>query len=265
MLVERHSPRYVFRILVLTVLLHGCTGTTGSDVVHFTAYASGISDESSETLTFTSGRKYSVVLSEATLHVGALYLNQNRPISGSGETSCILPGTYVAEVREGLTINVLSTQRQFFPSIGDGTATLAESAEVWLFGTTYDAQDDSTVIVDVAGVASKDKVDYPFKGTFTIGKNRIVSPVDPSLPGSNPICKQRIISPIPTDILPQDGGVLSLLIDPREWFGNVDFASLPLGTDGVRVFQDTPDNTASQALFDGVKSASSYQFFWVTQ
>ncbi len=75
-----------------------CVGTTGGDQVTFSAVASGPADVSGGQLEFVNDRGWHVVLTHAVLHVGAIYLNQSIPVSGAQVTSCILNGTYVAEV-----------------------------------------------------------------------------------------------------------------------------------------------------------------------
>ena len=59
------------------------------------------------TLSFTNGLDYAVTLTRARLHVGAIYLNQSVPSSGSQETSCVLPDIYVAQVIGPLEVNAL--------------------------------------------------------------------------------------------------------------------------------------------------------------
>ncbi len=244
-----------------------CVGTTGSGLVTFKAYASGPHDaDPTKPFEFDSGRGYHVVLTKAQLHVGAVYLNLSAPISGAQPTSCVLPGVYVGEVTKGLDVDVLSPKPQPFPVIGDGTADHAVTGEVWLTGGEIDALDDPTVILDLAGTATKAGVSYPFAATFTIGQNRKRPPLDPALPGSNPICKQRIATPIPVDVTPYDGGSLYLEIDPRGWFGDVDFAVVPEAQTSPPLYQfvdsSAPDvDYASRNLFNALRvSIGVYTF-----
>jgi len=251
------------RILFTIALTMGCVGSTGSDLVTFSTYASGPRDHAAGTpLELESGRGYHVSLTRARVHVGAVYLNRSLPISGAQATSCILPGIYVAQNLGGLDIDVLSPSPQRFPELGNGTADRALAAEVWLSGGDVNDEDDATTILDIAGTASKGAETYPFEGKITLGKNWRIPPSDVTTPGANPICKVRIVSPIPVSITPRNGGSLALEIDPTGWFANVDFAALPK-TDDVYRFADAPTDPASKNLYLGLRaSIGVYRFSW---
>jgi hypothetical protein len=250
-----------------------CVGSTGSDLVTFQAYASGLHTiVPGQPFAFDSGRGFHVVLTKAKLHVGALYLQRGRPISGAQPVGCINAGVhsapvYVAEVVNGLDVDVLSPTPQPFPIDGDGSADRALTAEVWFAGAAIDAPDDPTVVLDVAGTATKGANSWPFEASFTIGQNRAIPPFDSTLPGSNPICKQRIATPIAIDLTPTNGGALYLEVDARAWFANVDFTQLPQVqaspplyrfTDSSAPSTDQPSRNLFQALhaFDGVYAFS---------
>jgi len=142
------------------------------------------------------------------LHVGAIYLNQTVPSSGAQETSCVLPGIYVAEVFGPLDIDALSGDEQIFPFDGEGNAQAAKAAELWLTGGDTRAPRDvndignAPVILDVAGTAEKAGASFPFEAQLDIGANRAIPSSDPAHRGSNPICKQRIVTPIAVNITP---------------------------------------------------------------
>ena len=56
-----------------------CVGQTGGDSIVFPAAAAGPADAvAGQPLTFVSGA-FDIVLSQATLHVGAIYLDQTAP------------------------------------------------------------------------------------------------------------------------------------------------------------------------------------------
>lgn len=247
----------------------GCVGTTGSDLVTFRAYGRGPSDVHDHTLDLDTGRGYHVTLTKAFLHIGAIYLNRSRPISGAQATSCILPGIYVAQITTGIDIDVLVSDLQPFPLPGEATADRAVTGEVWLTGGDVNAQDDPTQILDLEGDATKDGETRHFTASFTIGKNRQLPPLDKAQPGTNPICKQRIATPIPIDLTPRnDGGALVLTIDPRLWFANVDFSQLkPSSSDpSTYAFTDSSDSAADAAsrnLFQALHaSVGVYSFAW---
>lgn len=246
--------------------LAGCVGTTGGDLVSFDAYAAGPEDaHEGQPYSFRSGRGYDVTLTRARLHVGAVYLNRSRPTSVGADQSCQLPGIYVAQVTSGLDVDALSPALQPFPQKGFATTEHASSAEVWLFGQgDINAEDDSTVILDVAGIARKDGAEYPFDGTVTIGRNREL-PSPPETPGANPICKQRIASPIPVDLAITPGQDLILRVDPAGLFSNVEFSGLEKvqGSPPLYRFHDASDDQPSIALYSGLRSSiGTYDVTW---
>lgn len=262
------DPRFGWLVLAaLAAPLAACVGTTGSDLLTFDAAAAGPEDAvEGQPYEFTSGRDYRVTLTRAKLHVGAVYLNRARAISGAQATGCILPGIYVAQVTEGIDVDVLSPTPQPFPVKGDATADRAIVGEVWLTHGDVDEPEDSGVILDVAGTAEKNGEVFPFEGALTIGKNRLPPIADPALPSAHPICKERIVSPIDIDLTPRSGGSLLLRIDPRGWFTNVDFAQLvePDAPSLPYVFADETEPGPSASLYHGIQARTGvYHFSWV--
>ena len=244
-----------------------CVGTTGGELVTFTAAAAGPADVSGHRLTFTSGRGFQVVLTRAILHVGALYLNESLPVSGAQSTDCILPGTYVAQETTGRDIDLLDATPQVFPDYGDATSTLARAGEVWLKGDgSVNDPADSTPILTIEGTATEGAESWFFFGELTIGASRLRAVTDASLPSAHPICKERIVSPIALPpITPTQGGTLMLRIDPRELFVNVDFSSLKqASTMPTRYrFADASTDQASASLYQALRASGNlYQFSW---
>lgn len=234
---------------IILVLLAAC-GTTGGTTVKFDVVGRGSPGAS----TFDNALGWHVVLDQARVHVGAVYLNLAVPISGSQDTSCILPGIYTAEELYPLDIDVLSAAPQAFPEVGTGTDDEARTGEVWLTGGDINAPDDPTVIAEVSGTASRAAASVPFSATITIGQaNRGIPPSNPAQPSQHPICKQRIVTPIPVDLRPADNGTLAVTIDATQWFANVDFSFVPPGG----VFPDDNSNPASQNLFAGLRAATT--------
>jgi len=262
--------RHAYAVALACLGLCGCVGTTGSDLVEFKSYAAGPEGaEPNQPLTFTTPRGWTVTLTKATFHIGAMYLDSAVPIAGSQATSCILPGLYVASIPGSVDVDVLDGTPHEFSVKGEGTSTQARAGELWLSGADVNAQDDSTVILATEGTASNTNQTIPFKGSITIGQNRAVPPSDPSMPGANPICKQRIVSPLPVDLTPRAGGALLLRINPAGWFSNVEFSALkpPTEPSGVYVFSDSNADQPSLNVFNGLKQASSetYRFSWLKQ
>jgi hypothetical protein len=249
-----------------------CIGTTGGELVSFRAAAAGPADaRNGEALQFNTDGGWQVVLTKATLHVGALYLDQSMPVSGSQGTNCILPGTYVAQSTSGRDVDLLSPDPQLFPSEGEGTTyPPALVGQVWLTGGDINATADSTPLLVLAGTAAKNGTTIPFTANITIGANRQSSGSE--LAGASPICKERIVSPIPTSVVIGTAGGLLLRIDPRFLFLNIDFRELTKAS-STYSFSDDPNSPnytqPSRNLYQNLHSsgvlgqrAALYTFSW---
>lgn len=249
----------------------GCVGTTGGDVVDFPAAASGPVDADALRSTgFVTDRGWHVVLTKATLHVGAMYLTQSRPVSGAQVTDCVLPGTYVAQVTTGRDVDLLSPLPQRFPTLGHGTTLEALVGQIWLASDAdHDLDDpsDTTPILVVEGAADRAGDVRPFSGTITIADNRVSQ--GGSAAGSNTFCKQRIVSPIPASVAVQRSGGLLLRVDPRQLFVNVDFAALgTFSDDPSQIDPNSPDyySQPSANLYQNLHAIRTisplYSFTW---
>jgi hypothetical protein len=252
-------------LALLSLALAGC-GSTGNALVTFHAAGAGPAGATAgQPLVFTNGRGYQVTLTQARLHIGAVYLNRSVPISGAQAQPCILPGIYTGQVTSPLDVDALSPDLQFFAADGEGTADESLTGEVWLFGSDVNATADTTVLASVEGTAvGGGGASFAFTGRITIGTNRAVPVNDPSLPGANPLCKQRIVTPIPIDIRLAQGGTLVVRVDPRSWLNNVDFAQIPPDPQDParRRFLDLSQGQPDLALYGGVRSTSTYVFEW---
>jgi len=245
-------------------LCTSCVGTTGGQVIDFEAAAAGPPDANGE-LDFTNGRGWQITLTSATLHVGAMYLVEALPTSGAQATSCILPSTYVAEVTDGLDVDLLSSAPQTFPTRGHGTTSLALAGQVWLTQGLVDSAEQSAPILALAGTAARDSDVRPFTAQVTISaSNRTPNASDS--PFANPICKQRVVSPIATTVQVEDRGGLLLRVDPRLLFVNVDFDALSPSPDGeVYAFKDDSSDQPSVNLYQNLHAAGGlYSFSWST-
>jgi hypothetical protein len=257
-------------IATLAAALAGCGGSTGSGLVTFAAAGAGPGDAPGSTpWAFDTSAGFHVELTRATLHVGAVYLNASPPISGAGETSCILPGVYIAEVIKGRDIDLLSPTPQPFPTKGEGKTDPASIGEVWLMGTRdVNETVDPTPILVIAGAASKAGVTRSFSGTLTISKNRKKTPPT-ATPWANPICKERIVTPIRIDVVPRDTGTLVMRADPRQLLASVDFDDPTflmrdaVAGDATRVvFDDNASTSPGLNLYIGLRATSTYSFEW---
>src|SRR5450755_4388114 len=129
----------------------GCVGQTGGQTVVFSVAAAGPTDASAgQPLAFTSGG-FDVVLTRATLHIGAVYLDQAAPVSGAQATDCYLTGTYVAQETAALDVDLLNPAPQPFPAPALGiTEPPALVEQVWLTGGDINAAADATPILVIA-------------------------------------------------------------------------------------------------------------------
>jgi hypothetical protein len=255
------------RLLVLCALVAAdCAGATGDHLVTFSAAAAGPADIAGN-IEFDSPAGFRVRLDRARLHIGAVYLSQARPLAGSQETSCLQAveiGVYVGQVTQGLDVDLLSPTPQPFPVSGEGTTVAAKSGEIWLTGGDVNAEADTTVILDIAGLATRNADQFPFQGAITIGKNWALPSPASTMPGAHPICKQRIVTPIAVDLALDSGGTLLVRADPRALFGSsVDFSALRSTVDGVYRFDDGRLSTVDLNLYTSLHSASLYSFAWV--
>ena len=251
--------------LVAALVGVACVGATGGELVTFSAAAAGPEDATT-TLAFMTDLGWNVTLTQATLHVGAVYLDQSMPVSGSQGTNCILPGTYVAEVVSEIDVDLLSPTPQPFPTSGQGTTIPpALVGQVWLTQGDVNATDQTPILV-IAGTAEKGGTTMSFKGQVTIGTNR---QAPSSAAGAAPICKEHIVSPIPTSVEVGTSGGLLLRVDPRLLFVNVDFSQLTQFSDGFG-FSDDPTSAQytqpSRNLYQNLHSSGAlYTFSWTDQ
>jgi hypothetical protein len=254
------------RAAILLLPLLACVQTTGGAIVDFPVAAAGRSDlTEGAPFEFTSDvGGWHVVLTKATLHVGAIYLDQAEPVSGAGATPCILPGTYVAQMTTGMDVDLLSPRPQRFPALGHGTTGQALVGQMWLTGgNDVNATDDPTKILVVAGTADKAGDVRPFSGTITIGSNRQLGTSGAA--GASPICKERIVTVDALVPVAASGGLL-VRIDVQKLFTNVDWSSLAKLSNAY-AFQDAPNEDQPSTnlygnLHAGSASGSPYTFTW---
>ena len=192
----------------------GCIGQTGGNAVDFPVAAAGpASAISGQPLSCNSDGSWNITLTQATIHVGAVYLDQSQPVSGGQATSCYLTGTYVAQETSGLDVDLLSPNRQPFPAKAHGiTNPPALVGQVWLTHGDINTIPDLVPVLQVAGTATQAGSVFPFSAALTIGANRQTS--GGAVAGADPICKERIVTPIPAAVTIQPTGGLLLSIDP---------------------------------------------------
>ncbi|MDX2008609.1 MAG: hypothetical protein SFW67_00380 [Myxococcaceae bacterium] len=256
--------------VLLAVLLTGCLDTTGNRLVTFKAQASAAPDVGAvagQPLRFSTSRGFDVTLTTARVYVGAVYFSTVAPMtaSGSQEAPCVAPGLTTGEVRGGQEFDALDPTPQPFPVDGVGSDLPTRSAALWLTAGDVNADDERTVVLRVAGEATRGATTWPFEGAFRIGNNRITPPRNPALPSSNPICEQRIVTPIAFDATLGEGNTVWLQLDPRAFFTSVNFATLEQVSMTPPLFRFRDETaTAEQAdtsLFNALRAtAGPYRF-----
>jgi hypothetical protein len=250
--------------VVTGIGLGGCVGNTGGQTFAFPAAAAGPADATNPLSFSVNG--FDVTLTEATLHIGALYLNQSAPVSGAQSTDCYLTGTYVGQVTCGRDVDLLVPDPQGFDCPGLGvTEPPALAQQVWLTGGDINDPSNTTPILRITGTATGMGGSFPFTGTVTIGPNH--TPSGTVTGGGDSICKQRIVSPIRQTITIAPTGGLLVRIDPRLFFVDVDFSQIPVdSTTGDRVFSDDPSAPGyaptGQNLYANLRSVAPYTFSW---
>jgi hypothetical protein len=241
-----------------------CVGTTGGELLSFPAAAAGPADAvTGQPLSFVTTRGWHVTLTQATLHIGAMYLDQSQPVSGSQGANCILPSTYVAQVTSGLDVDLLSPAAALFPTQGQGTTIPpALVGQVWLTGGDINAATDPTPILVLAGTADDASgATFPFTSNITIN----APATSGAAAGQDPVCAQRIVS-VPVTLDVETSGGLLLRVDPRELFVNVDFSQLAPSGGGYAFSSDPTANQPSFNLYENLRStAGLYAFSWSDQ
>ncbi len=242
-----------------------CIGNAGGGTVDFDVAAAGPADAvAGQRLSFTQ-QGWDITLTQATLHVGGVYMAENPPVSGGQATGCYLPemDVYVVQETSGLDVDLLSPSAQPFPAKGHGiTQPTAAIGQVWLVHGDINTAPDKLPMLVVAGTAAKSGTTFPFSGSVTIGTNHQSSGV---IAGGSPICKQRIITPItPAPLVEASGGLL-LRIDPRALF-NFDFEKRSTTSPtAAYTFSDDPMSwdAVSADLYMNLTSTAPYSFSWV--
>lgn len=264
-------PGYLSRLPLLSLLLSlasmACVGQTGGDTVDFPVAAAGpASAVLGQPLSCASDGGSAVTLTQAALHVGAVYLDQSQPVSGGQTTGCYLTGTYVAQQTSPLDVDLLSPAMQRFPNPAHGiTDPPALVGQVWLTHGDVNTLPDREPVLTVTGSAARDGETFPFTAAITIGSNR--QGAGGALAGGDPICKERIVTPIRAALSLERTGGLLLRIDPCRLFTNVDFSLLPASTTaGTYEFSDDPTSAGytqpSRNLYTNLRNTGPYSFSW---
>jgi hypothetical protein len=255
-------------------LTAGC-GTTGQEHVTFAARAAGFAHGAGP-VQFTTSTGWAVTLSEARVAVGPLYLNTLEPLACDGCESrslidrlsdALVPrawahgedhlgaGRIAGQVTEQVEVDALSPTPVVMPRGGDGVDLPVRSAEVWLFNRDGAMRGAA---IRVAGVAER-TVDgralrVPFRGALV---------ADASITNAQtPLDLARRVRGIPVDLTLAEGGVLTVRVDPRQWFTGADFSELleAAGADDEeRVF--SPMDNVGRAFLNAARSSRGVYTF----
>jgi hypothetical protein len=251
----------------LVFVVIGCVGKTGGETIDFPVAAAGPNSAvAGEPLSCAKDGDWEITLTQALLHVGAVYLDQSQPVSGGQATGCYLTGTYVAQETSSLDVDLLSPDRQRFATAAHGiTDPPALIGQVWLTHGDVSNVADTDPVLTLTGAAARAGQTLAFTAAITIGANRQSG--TGSLAGGAPICKERIVTPIPAALTIQRTGGLLLRIDPCRLFTNVDFSMLPAGsTPGAHQFSDDPASASytqpSKNLYANLRNTGPYSFSW---
>ena len=251
----------------------GCVGNAGGDAIDFPVAAAGPATAvAGQSLTCAEGTAWTVVVTEASLHIGAIYLDQSQSVSGAQATGCYLTGTYVAQETSAVDVDLLSPDPQRFPADAHGiTVPSPEIGEVWLtrgYVSTVPSSKPVMPVLTVAGTATQAATGamYPFTGTVTIES---AYQTTGAAAGGDPICKKRIVSLIPAPVTIARTGGLLVRIDPCRLFVGVDFSQVPPGaTPGTSQFVDDPTaagySPTGADLYGNLHSTAPYTFTWST-
>jgi len=259
-------PKLCLGLVLVAPWVAGCNDTTGGARIKFRAAAAGPNADPADIATFVNRLGFDVTLTQAVLHIGAIYLNESNRISTADDQfGCFGGGRDVGQVLagpDGMDVNLLSPDPQFFSVIGEGTESRVHAASIWLTGRQpISVVQDPQPILTIAGLAQRGGIAWPFVGAMPI--NHLTPSPSPATPGINPICKRRIVAPVPVNIpLLQDGGLLLLRLDPYDLFVGTDFSSLPPPVRSIYQFEDRSDIAADQNVYAGLSTATNYIISW---
>jgi hypothetical protein len=237
---------FLVAALACAVAAASCNGTTGDNLLTFSAFAQGAAGAGDSFVV----NGFTIKLTSAKMRLGALYFDESPPSTGFDTPVCIAPGVYAAQVPGPVEVDLLSNQPQEFAVYGNGTADTAVSWQIWLTDGNVN-QANFAHMVDLQGTATRDGQTYSFGAIVTINDNRLPQTSNAAQPGANPICKFRIIQIGGVNIEFFQGGVLTVTVDPRAWFNeNIDFSTLPPVTSDTCLDADqlVPITTADYAM-----------------
>lgn len=258
-----------------------CLAPTGDERVSFDAVAAGPLDADGGALTVVDARGASITLTRASLTLGPLYLDADasehaglwRRLSPLGVRRAhaheVGSARVVAEVLSQVTVDLLSGSPVTFPSRGSGTSERASALRL-LFAPPPGAADAPPPTLVVEGRARGDDpaggpFDGRFRGALTLDAGWLAA-----RPDLHDLTELRTVS-VRAPVLPEEGGLLSLRVDPRALFAGVDPSTIARepadpADPGLRLLgpprAGADAGQATRRLFENLRSPSSYAASW---
>lgn len=206
------------RVLCYTVLgaaLASCAYDPPLTQVSFHVAFAGVDRDATQPFAVTTPQGWSVTLTAAQISVGPLYFHNGQPGYGTGEDD----GRVVAQVLAQFTIDALNPGLGMIEHAGSGNNEPALTGEVRLVepndGPIADAAGAGMAVAHVAGVAVRGTTVIHFDGSLELPMGATASGYESWL--------QHRVSRIPTPFTPEEGGTLTLRVDPTHWLDDVTF------------------------------------------
>lgn len=236
--------------LLLAALACGaCAYSPPERRVAFHVRFGGVARDASQPFTVTTPSGWSVTLTAAQVAIGPVYFRNGPPGAGTDEDD----GRVVGEVLAQFTVDALDPNLGAIEGAGHGVTEPARSAEVRLYeandGPIADGAGAGVAVAHVAGVAQRDGVTVRFDGALALAMGG-------GSASGYPSALAHRVAHIAADFTPDEGGTLTLRVDPSHWLDAVAFD--PAGTP-----PDFTTRTATTQLLGGVGAASGvFAFTW---
>jgi len=230
------------RCLFASIALSAACGEEGTVArVSFAAEAHGAA---SGPLEIDTPSGWHVRLETARISIGPIYFRNIKPNAGGVEDE----GRVIAQVLAQFTVDALDPTPRTIEGGGLGTSEPTLSAEVRLAeaadGPIAEAFGIRSAIAQISGVATKTSSVVSFEGSFRVLKT-----------GSDfKVFRDHRLTGVPADIIPDQGGTLSVIVDASHWVDSVVFDRLVSGS------LDSP--AALGQLRAGVVSRAAFSFNW---
>jgi hypothetical protein len=236
-------------VLALAAVLGSCAPNEPLRRVAFRVRYGGVARDPTVPFAVHTPLGWDVTLTTARVAIGPVYL-ANGPADDVGTAAN--SGRIVAEVLERVTVDALNPGLGELAAGGAGTNEPARSAEVRFVeateGPIADAAGAGVAIAYVAGTARRGDQVVAFAGPLAV----------PTGSGTSAYGRwQRLrVVHVPAELTADDGGVLTIRVDPAHWFDLVVF-------DAGGGLRDFGDRTATNQLLGGVgASRGVFSFTW---